>query len=365
MTRLKPTALTAPGKLTPPTAQARLTTWTTRTIQAARTPLTALIAAAAMLLCACGTPTGATATVIGSAAPVSQPMPANVSSAGPTPPTAQGSSPPACDPVASYRPPATMPVPGSMPAGSTMARIQARGKLVVGVDENTYLFGYLNATDGEIEGFEIDLATAVAAALFGDAAGHIQLKPITAEARIPDLLNGSVDIVVDTMTENCARWQQIAFSTEYYAATQRLLTNKNSPYKSLSDLGGQKVCAETGSTSLGTVARAAGHPIPVGVDGITDCLVMLEQGEIGAISTDDAILIGLAVQDPQTHVIGPALEAEPYGIGIAPNSIDLVRFVNGVLDRMRADGSWTALYRKWPGQLGGPVPPPPPAVYRD
>jgi polar amino acid transport system substrate-binding protein len=96
--------------------------------------------------------------------------------------------------------------------------------------------------------------------------------------------------------------------------------------------------------------------------------VLLEQGEVDAISTDDAILAGLAAQDPQTHIVGSPLEAEPYGIGIAKNTQnnrDLVRFVNGVLDQLRTDGGWAALYQKWPGRLGGAVPQPPAAVYRD
>jgi polar amino acid transport system substrate-binding protein len=39
-----------------------------------------------------------------------------------------------------------------------------------------------------------------------------------------------------------------------------------------------------------------------------------------------------------------------------------VRFVNGVLDRMRADGTWKQIYQKW---LGQPVPEPPPPLYSD
>jgi polar amino acid transport system substrate-binding protein len=321
--------------------------------------------AAVLLAGGCGVATRATPMVIGGAAPATLPLPAAVTTgAGP----AASSGAPAsqtCNPVASYRPPATMPTPGSMPSGSAMATIQARGKLIVGDDENTYLFGYLNAADGKVEGFDIDIAAAVAKAIFGTADGRLELKVIAYDQRIPDLENGSVDIVVDTMTENCARWQQVAFSTEYYTASQRVLTNKNAPYKSLDDLGGKKVCAETGSTSIDTIARTASHPIPIGVGGVTDCLVMLEQGEVDAISTDDAILSGLAAQDPQTHIVGPAAEPEPYGIGVGRDHVDLVRFVNGVLDQLRTGGGWAALYQEWPGRLGGTVPAPPPAVYRD
>jgi polar amino acid transport system substrate-binding protein len=325
----------------------------------------ALALTAVLTASACAGTSGAMPVVIGAGATVAPPLPAGVSSGAPAK-SSGTTAPQSCNPspVASYRPPTTMPSPGAMPSGSTMARIQARGKLIVGVDENTYLFGYLNASDGQVEGFDIDIAAAVAAAIFGSAAGHLQLKVINNAQRIPDLVDGSVDIVVDTMTENCARWQQIDFSTEYYEATQRVLVDKNTPYQSLDSLGGKKVCAEVGSTSLETITRSAAHPVPVSAQSFTDCLVMLQQGEVDAVSTDDAILAGLAAQDPQTHIVGPALEAEPYGIGVAKNHRDLVRFVNGVLDRLRADG-WSALYQKWPGRLGGSVPQPPPAVYRD
>jgi polar amino acid transport system substrate-binding protein len=323
----------------------------------------AIALTAVLTTAACAGTGGATLVAIGAGTTVAPPLPAGVSTV--TRPTASNTTPPpTCNPVASYRPPATMPAPGAMPSGSTMAGIQARGKLIVGVDENTYLFGYLNASDGQVEGFDIDTASAIAAAIFGSAAGHLQLKVISNDQRIPDLQNGSVDIVVDTMTENCARWQQIDFSTEYYEATQRVLVDKNTPYQSLDNLGGKKVCAAAGSTSLDTIARAASHPVPVSAQSFTDCLVMLQQGEVDAVSTDDAILAGLAAQDPQTHIVGPALEPEPYGIGIAKTHLDLVRFVNGVLNHLRANG-WSALYQKWPGRLDSNIPQPPPAVYLD
>jgi ABC-type amino acid transport substrate-binding protein len=48
---------------------------------------------------------------------------------------------------------------------------------------------------------------------------------------------------------------------------------------------------------------AASHPIPVAVPYWTDCLVLLQQGSVAAISTDGAILAGLAAQDPATMVV--------------------------------------------------------------
>jgi len=242
-----------------------------------------------------------------------------------------------------------------------MAKIRARGYLIAGVDQSTFHFGYLNPLGGKIEGFDIDMVHAVAAAIFGNP-GKVEFKAISDAQRIPKVQSGAVDIVAHTMTINCARLQQVDFSTVYYDAGQRVLVQSNSPVKSIADLGGKKVCATTGSTSIANIKAAPSHPIPVAVPYWTDCLVLLQQGDVAAISTDDSILAGLAAQDPWTRIVGPRFSNEAYGLAISRQHPDFVRFVNAVLQRMRTDGQWAASYAHW---VGTPVPAPPPAHYKD
>ncbi|MBM0239135.1 glutamate ABC transporter substrate-binding protein [Micromonospora sp. ATA32] len=278
-------------------------------------------------------------------------------------PDGTNAGPASCDPRASLRPAATQPRPGQMPAGSTMARILQRGRLIVGVDQNSYRFGFRAPLTGELTGFDVDVAREVARAIFGDPS-KIQFRATNSAARIPSLKDGTVDIVVQTMTMNCERWQKVNFSTEYFTAGQRILVRRGSPVRGIADLGGQKVCSAIGSTSIRNVAAAPAKPLPVGVPDWTDCLVMLQQNQVAAVSTDDSILAGLAAQDPNAVVVGPRFSDEPYGIGINRDATDLVRFVNGVLAQLRADGTWTRLYTRWLTALG-PAPQPPTARYRD
>ena len=173
-----------------------------------------------------------------------------------------------------------------------------------------------------------------------------------------------VDLVADVMTINCARWRQVAFSTDYFDAGQRVLVPADSTATELGDLGGKKVCAAKGSTSIRNIAADEAKPVPVAVDDWTDCLVMLQQRQVSAISTDNAILAGLAKQDPNTKVVGPRFTDEPYGIAANSDDVDLVRFVNGVLAKIRGDGTWKKIYDRWLTVLG-PAPAPPVAKYRD
>jgi len=261
-----------------------------------------------------------------------------------------------CDPTASLRPAG----PPTVTPGSFMAKIRARGHLIAGVDQSTYHFGFLNPLDGKIEGFDIDMVHAIAKAIFGNP-NKVEFKAMSDIQRSPEVRSGAVDIVAHTMTINCARLQQVDFSTVYYDAGQRVLVAKDSPVKSIADLGGKRVCATTGSTSIANIKAAPSHPIPVAVPYWTDCLVKLQQGDVAAISTDDSILAGLAAQDPWTKIVGPRFTSEPYGLAISQQHADFVRFVNAVLQQMRTNGQWAASYRHW---VGTPVPAPPPAHYR-
>ncbi len=56
------------------------------------------------------------------------------------------------DPLASYAPTAALPAPDALPAGSTMAAIRARGRLIVGVSADSLLLGSRNPITGQDRG---------------------------------------------------------------------------------------------------------------------------------------------------------------------------------------------------------------------
>ncbi|KQP54487.1 glutamate ABC transporter substrate-binding protein [Agreia sp. Leaf283] len=259
--------------------------------------------------------------------------------------------------------------PDSIPAGSTMETIRNNGVLRVGVSADTLLMGARDPLTGQIEGFDIDVLHEISRAIFGDP-NKLQFKVITSAQRLevltPDAAgNTQVDIVARTMTINCARWETIAFSTEYYGAGQKVLVASDSEATSLRELeglGDQKVCAPASTTTLTRLEDEFPGVEAVSAATHTECLVLFQQGKVDAITGDDTILAGFAAQDPYAKVVGDAFSDEPYGLGMPADKVDLVQFVNGVLDRMRSDGTWTSLYDKWLGVLG-PAPAPPAPVY--
>lgn len=261
----------------------------------------------------------------------------------------------ACDATASLRPAA--------PEGPTIDAIRARGRLIAGVDQSTNLFSFRDPSSGELQGFDIDIAREVAREVLGDP-NKVDFRLIAEPDRITAVENGEIDILVKATTITCPRAERIAFSSVYFTAQQRLLVPQGSGIEGPEDLADRVVCSGLDTTSMATVARVAPDAKLLGVRNWDDCLVALQQGQADAVSTDDSILAGMAAQDPNLEIVGPSLEAEPYGIGVNKSQEDLVRAVNASLERIRADGTWMRFYDRWLSVLG-PLAAPPAAKYRD
>lgn len=286
------------------------------------------------------------------------PTPAGMEVLPPEPPRPPASTADPCDRTASLRP-----FSGRAAADAAVASIRKRGRLLVGLDIGSNLFSFRDPVTGEITGFDVDIAGEVARDIFGKSAA-VEYRILSSADRITALQTNAVDIVVKTMTVTCERREKVNFSTPYFIAYQRILAPRTSDIAGPKDLSGKRVCVARGTTSLQMVRQIDPPPTIVTVVTWADCLVALQQHEVDAVSTDDAILAGLVAQDPYLHIVGPNLAEEPYGIGINLTNMPLVRFVNATLDRIRNDGTWDTLYRRWLSVLG-PVPSPPKPRYQD
>ncbi|MDN5727253.1 MAG: glutamate ABC transporter substrate-binding protein [Propionibacteriales bacterium] len=283
--------------------------------------------------------------------------PPEVESVQPAPPAEK------CDnATASYNPGPVKPQPAKF-NDKTLARIAERGRLVAGVSGDTYLFGSRNPATGVIEGFDIDVVKALAKAILGDDKAY-ELKVISAADRVPALDERRVDVVVRNMTMTCARWKQVAFSSEYYRARQSVLTRAGSAIKSVDDLAGQRVCAPNSTSSMDNLIRVAPAAIPVPAKTHTGCLVLFQSGKVDAITGDDTVLAGMAAQDPYAVVLpDAAFSQEPYGIAANADDVELIKIINARLAQMRSNGEWTKMYDRWLAETLGKAPTPPKAVY--
>ncbi|MEV6018358.1 MULTISPECIES: glutamate ABC transporter substrate-binding protein [unclassified Streptomyces] len=262
--------------------------------------------------------------------------------------------------------------------GATIDAIKNRKdrRLIVGVDQNSYHWGYRDPNNpkagGDLEGFDIDLVHAIAKNILGDE-NAVQFRAIPTSQRIPAVQHGKVDMVVRTMTINCDRLRDVTFSAPYFQTGQQVLAPVNSAITGYDkSLAGKRICSAAGSIANERLAadRDAGRlassavvlpPVP----NQLDCLVRLQLGEADAVVTDGALAASQAAQDPTVELKGAAFTTEYYGVAMKQGADDLVRRVNQVLADYRKDG-WRQSYDKWLAPTLGPGSPsenPPVAQY--
>jgi ABC-type amino acid transport substrate-binding protein len=232
------------------------------------------------------------------------------------------------------------------PADSTLGKIQAKGELTIGVKFDVPPFGFKNPQTNNVEGFDVDMGKALAAKL--------GVKPKFIEAisdnRIPFLQKGTADVILSTMTINAERVEQIEFSDPYYIARGRVLVKEGSPIKGVEDLAGRKVCTALGSTYEENLKKQAPKAKRSLVDSYSECLELIQNGAVDAVSTDDVILTGMIIQDDTLKLVGEELTQEPYGAGIKKGETEVVKFVNETFDELKQDGRWKQFYERWVGR---------------
>jgi len=236
----------------------------------------------------------------------------------------------------------------------TYDKVKSAGAIRIGVKEDQPGLGYLDAATGERTGFDIEIATWMAASL-GIAKDKIQFKAIPSANRETALANGDVDLYVGTYSITDKRKKIVDFAGPYFITGQGLLVQKaNTTINSEKDLDGKTVCSATGSTPIQNIKDNFPKVKTQEFDLYSKCVEALKSGTVDAVTTDQAILLGFASQDPDNlKVVGQPFTVEKYGIGLAKGDTALRTFLNKTL----TDGgaTWTKIYKDTLGKSGTTV----------
>ncbi|MDR5759503.1 glutamate ABC transporter substrate-binding protein [Caballeronia sp. LZ035] len=244
----------------------------------------------------------------------------------------------------------------TFPADSTMAKIQKRGKLVVGTSLNTLMFSVRNPMSGNTEGFEADLARMLATRLTGSP-DNVEWIKTTTENRLPFVQNGRVDVVIATLTINDQRKKVIGFAGPYYVAGQDILTrHADTSIKGPQDLNGKTACVLNGTTVEDNVRKIAPQTKFVTFNDTAACVEGVADNRFDAYVDDGATLAGEAMRQPNKfRIVGKPFTQEPWGIGVAKQDEQFREWVSAQLQQSIKDGTWDKLYAKnLEGTLGKP-----------
>jgi ABC-type amino acid transport substrate-binding protein len=249
----------------------------------------------------------------------------------------------------------------TFPEGSTMAKLQEAGTIKIGVKYDVPPFGFRNPQNDSVEGFDVDLGRRIAEELGVEP----EFIEAVSDNRIPFLQDGTADLILSTMTITAERDQEIDFSEPYFVARGRILVKEGSPIKGIDDLANRKVCTALGSTYEDTLKKQAPKADLRLVDSYSECLELIQNGAVDAVSTDDVILTGMIIQDDSLTLVGDELTTEPYGAGIKDGDKEFQQFVSEVVTSWKEDGGWADAYDKWVGQYTNEQQEPPTMTLRE
>lgn len=224
---------------------------------------------------------------------------------------------------------------------------QTSNEIVWGVKNDTRLFGLMDIPSREVKGFDIDIAKAITEEILGRD-GRATFVEVTSKTRIPLLKNGNIDAIIATMTISEERKKQVDFSDVYFDAGQSLLVKKGSSIQSIGDLDeNTTVLAVKGSTSAVNIREASPKAKILELENYAEAFTALQAGQGDAMTTDNAILLGMASENNQYELVGGTFTEEPYGIAINKGQENFLNSVNEALRTLHENGTYDEIYTKW------------------
>ena len=246
----------------------------------------------------------------------------------------------------------------------TLQKVKETNRIVLGIQEASVPFSYLDG-DQKVIGYAVDICMKIVDAVKQElklTSLNVETSPVTSSNRIPLMMNGTVDLVCSSTTNNAERQRQVAFTNSHFLSATRFATRKSDSIATIDQLKGKPVVAISGSTNMVQLnqvntARNLGVT-PLAAKDQAEAFLMLETGRAAAYVLDD-VQLAVAIarsKDPAAYIISDEAfsKAEPYGIMLRKDDAPF----KAVADRVTADlyrsPEIEAIYKKW---FEAPVPP--------
>lgn len=247
--------------------------------------------------------------------------------------------------------------------GSTLDKIQASGRLVVGTRDASAPLAY-SVGEGKYVGYHVELCQRVADALRVQLklpALRVEHQLVTSQNRIDLVRNGTVDLECGSTTNNLARQALVAFAPTTYITRVRIAVKASSGLTSIAQLDGKVVATTAGTTSVRLLraherARGVDFKEVLGKDHAQSFL-LLEQGQADAFVMDDNILAGniANAKNPSAfRIVGEVLSEEPIAIMLRKDDPAFKAAVDAAVVALMKSGELERLYARW---FTSPIPP--------
>ena len=224
-------------------------------------------------------------------------------------------------------------------------------KIIVGLDDSFVPMGFKNEK-GEIVGFDIDLARAVAQKL----GSEVEFKPINWDSKILDLNGGNIDLIWNGLTITDERKKETEMTKPYLTSHQLIITKTGSSIKAKADLKGKIVGSQSESSGEEAVKKTGEDKTFKEFKTYAQydqAFMDLDAGRIDAIIADE-VLAKYTKKTKETqakkelyNILSDNYGEEEYGIAAKKGNTKLIEAINKAIEELKADGTYQKIYSKW------------------
>jgi polar amino acid transport system substrate-binding protein len=233
-------------------------------------------------------------------------------------------------------------------ASPVIDRILQRGELVVGMAGS---MPPLNMTtkEGELIGYEVDLARAMATAMGVRA----KLEVIPFSELLPALQSGKIDLILSNMTITPGRNLKVAFVGPYFTSGKAFMTKIKTiamaDEASDIDVKNTKLVVLKGSTSQAFVEKYIPDATLVTAKDYDEAVDMVLQDKVHAMVADYPICVVSVFRYPNKGLLSviTTLTYEPIGVGVPAGDPLLVNWVENFMGIAEETGLLEELKEKW------------------
>jgi glutamate/aspartate transport system substrate-binding protein len=251
--------------------------------------------------------------------------------------------------------------PATAQDGGTLKKIKDGGAITLGVREGASPLSFLDDKKQYI-GYSIDLCLKIVDAVKAQLKLpdlKVNMVPLSAEARIPQLLKGAIDLECGSTTNSLERQKQVAFVVTTFFTGTKLLVRTSSGIKSYKDLKGKSVIVTPGTTNERAIKEydVQDRLGMTFVPSKNDAFPALESGRAAAFPMDDVLLYAMRAnaKNPADYsVVGGFLTDEPYAIMLRKGDPEFKKLADNAIVAVFKSGEINKFYAKW---FQSPIPP--------
>ncbi len=199
----------------------------------------------------------------------------------------------------------------------------------------------------EMVGFDVDLCRAIARELGVNA----EIKPVSVEARVPEVKLGHVDIAVANLAYTLSRAEQIQFSDPYYLAKEMLIVKANDPGQKKADFEGKRLASTKGSTSELAIRKNKSDALTFQDTG--SAYLAVQQGKarglVANTMTTTKIVNESKTKGAEMRMIEEPMLYQPIGVGMKKDEPAPTTKINEILVKLDTSGEINQIWDKWLG----------------